>query len=178
MRGIEIKDGFRKLGLGAGMTNQVKRHLESSQQSVGQQVPLDQKPAAERRIEIFQTDQQVVGDVLSLEQQRMYLLCLRSPDDGPNVEIDRVPLEPDFVRIDAKRVASGLAEEFPQLANELAQHCARLCFPGLAPEQTNEPLPCFHELLAEREIAENGPQLQALDPNLTSVLLQRKGTEQ
>ena len=79
---------------------------------------------------------------------------------------------------DAKSATAGLGQDLAELANDLAQDRTRLRFRRFAPEQADQPLTRLQKGLAERDIAKHGPQLQAFDPDLISVMSKREGAEQ
>ncbi len=179
MRGIEVEDRLGQNALPAEFEAFVaKRRLERAQQPIAERCPFGDDPRAECRIDVLEPGQQLAAKAGQFEQERMHLPRIRRTDHGPNIDVDRRGLEADLAGIHVEAVKSSLVEQTAQFPDHLAQHGAGLRFAGFAPQQPHQPLARFAQRLAQRDVSEHGPQLQALGPDLPLAEFKDDRTEQ
>ena len=141
MGGIKVEDGLGNLAFPpriAGFSG--KDAFERAQQAIGHRMPFGERPGPERGVEIFEADQQLVGQMRSLEEERMHLAPFGSVDHRPDVHLDSLALETHLAGVDEQGAAAGVGKDFTQLPDHLAQHGASLRLPQLAPEQPHQSL--------------------------------------
>ncbi len=166
VRGIEIEDRKRdpcliwsaRLGFSKGL-------LQGAQQPVAIRLPFRQHPATERRIDMLESTQQIVGQPLPLQQERVNIARCRRVQDRQRINVNGFRPEPNVMRARAQTPIPAELQAVAQITDSLTESSSRMRLVRLAPQQGGEAVAVLAKLSVQCHATQNCAYFRAADGN-------------
>ena len=120
---------------------------------------------------------QALGRAVALEQDCVRLAALGAVHHIPQVDLERITVDPGDVLVGVELVEADRLEGFADLVERLPQGRARLGLFRFAPQQTDEPLARLLARIRKRQIAEQRPRLAPVQNDLAVAVANHKVAE-